>query len=793
MSAGPRIVYEFGPFRVDPDKQMLLRDDQPIPITPKVFETLLILVRQNGEVVTKDDLMKALWPDAFVEESNLSQNIFMLRKALGDAPEDRRYIVTLPGRGYRFATEVRTVSPDREDLVIASRTRSRVVVEQTEIEPAPAMKALPAGHQSGARWRHLAVIAAFLALLALGGDIVMRWRRPVVLGQSNSVLVADFTNTTGDPVFDDALRQGLIVQLEQSPYLTVIPEERVQHTLELMDQPAGARMTPELAREVCKRTGGAALLDGSIESLGSQYVVGLRATDCQSGDLLDEEQTQAARKEDVLNALTHIANRFRRRVGESLATVKQHDTPLDEATTPSLEALKAYSEARRVNSRSGGVSAIPLVKRAVEIDPKFALAYAFLGRLYGDIGDSVLSAESITRAYQLRSRVSDREKFFIAAVYERQVTGNLEKAREICELWAQTYPRDFTPASFLSGGTSVEVGQYERGAAAAQRAIELNPDDPFAYTNLALNDIALGRVVQAESALRQASVRKLEIPDLFEERFHVAFLRADRQGLERIAALSDGKPGAEDAIIDEEALALAYSGHLQQARRMSLRAAEMAEQMDDRERAAQYETDAAVREAMFGNARDARRTAMAALALSKGRDVEYGAALALARAGNASLSQALANDMEKRFPEDTLVRFNYLPTLRALLALNKGNPSKALELLQAADSYELGMSVDSVVFFGALYPVYVRGEAYLAEHRGTEAAAEFQKILDHRGIVLSDPFGALAHLQLARAYAIEGEIPKAKASYQDFLEMWKNADPDIPVLRQAKSEIAKLR
>jgi DNA-binding winged helix-turn-helix (wHTH) protein/Flp pilus assembly protein TadD len=790
MDPGPKVVYEFGPFRADPRKQLLLRDDQPVTISRKVFEALLILVRHRGEVVNKDDLMAELWPDAFVEESNLSQTIFMLRKALGETPEDRRYIVTLPGRGYRFAAEVRAVNVDGEYMLIASRNRSQVLVEEAENEPDAAVKASARPRA----WRKYSIpIAASLALLAVAIVVLTRWRRESVLGEKGSILIADFTNTTGDPVFDDTLRRGLTVQLEQSPYLMLIPEEHIQHTLLLMGQPPGARMTPELAREVCERVGGGAVLDGSITSLGSQYVVGLRATGCQNGDFIDEEQVQAARKEDVLNALSQIASKFRRRLGESLETVKRYDTPLAEATTPSIEALNEYSKALHANSSSGGVSAIPLLQRAVAIDPTFAMAYAYLGRIYGDLGETTLSAESATRAYQLRDRVSDREKLFITATYERQVTGNLEKARETLALWTQTYPRDHAPWSLLSGGTSLEVGKYERGSEAAQKAIDLDPDQSFPYTNGAINDVALGRMAQAKNELQQAAQRKLETQDLLAEQYHIAFLEGDHPEMEWVVAQSEGKPGLEDCIAGEEAHALAYSGQLRLARRMSMHAVNMAGQLGDRERAAEYQMEAAVREALLGNVLEAKRSAIAALVLSKGRDVEYGAAFALAKSGDSSLSEALANDLDKRFPEDTLVRFNYLPTLRALLALDNGSPSEAVELLQVASPYEMGFSADSVVFFGALYPVYVRGDAYLAEHHGTEAAAEFQKIIDHRGIVISDPIGALAHLQSGRAYGLAGDIPKAKASYQDFLELWKNADPDIPVLREAKAEHAKLR
>ncbi len=795
MAAGPKVLYEFGPFRVDPEKQILLRDNQPVSITPKTFETLLVLVRHSREVVSKDDLMKELWPDAFVEEANLSQNIFMLRKALGDTPDDRRYVVTLPGKGYRFVAEVRAVTQDGDDVIIASRSRAQVVVEQTDRAHGKTLPALPAKVDRGFRWRYLAAIAVVAGLLALGTAWFLHRRHPVGLGEKDSVVIADFTNTTGDPVFDDALRQGLAVQLEQSPFLILVSDDRIQRTLGLMGHPADAQLDPKVAREVCERTASAAVVEGSIASLGSQYVLGLRAIDCGTGSVLADEQGQAARKEDVLNVVSQMASKLRSRLGESLATVEKHDTPLEDATTSSLEALKAYSTARKVKFLPAGyASAVPLLKHAIEIDPNFAMAYAFLGRTYGDIGEFALSAENTSKAYQLRNHTSERERLFIDVTYHRQVTGNLEKAHQTLELWAETYPRERDAHGLLSGFTSQGSGKYQEAIEEGKKAIDLDPDFVPAYANVASAYLYLGRPEEAEKILQQASERKLEIPEYILFRYYIAFLKGDKAGMEREAAVGEAHPGAEDWMLHAESLTLARSGQLQRARGMSRRAVELAQQAGQRERAAVFETAAAVWEALFGNLSAARQKANEALELSKGRDVEYGAAFALAVAGDSSQAQALANDLEKRFPEDTSVQFSYLPTLRALLALNRGEPSHAIEVLQTATPYELAVpGIDYYFFFGGLYPAYVRGEAYLAAHQGSEAAAEFQKFLDHPGIVLSDPIGALAHLGVARAYVLQGDTAKAQAAYQDFLTLWKDTDPGIPILRQAKAEVAKLQ
>src|ERR1035438_85545 len=617
--------------------------------------------------------------------------------------------------------------------------------------------------------------------------------RAPVLTNKDTIVLADFINRTGDAVFDGTLRDGLAVQLEQSPFLSLVSEGRIQQTLRLMNRPADARLTGELAREICERTGSAAVLEGSISRLGSQYVLWLRAKNCRTGDVLDEQQVQAARKEDVLNVLSRIASKFRPRVGESLTTVEKYSTPLAEATTPSLEALRAYSAGWKVHSASGATAALALFSRATEIEPTFAMAHASLGRIYADLDESDLSAESTSRAWQLRDRVSDREKFFITAGYDTLVTGNLEMARQTCEAWARTYPREARPHQVLSGMVNKTAGRYETALAEARKAVELDPDFAIGYYNLAVNLVYLDRLGEAGDPLRRAAGRGLDIDEFAMLEYDIAFLKSDRTRMEQVAGRARGRSAAENWISNREAFALAYSGHLQQARSMSRRAVDSARQAAQRERAGLWEAGAAVREAFFGTASEARKTAMAALEFSKDRDVEYGAAFALALARDFSGPQILAADLERRFPEDTSVRFSYLPVLRARLALNHGDASLALTLLEAAIPHELGVPRSSVsALFGALYPVYVRGEAYLALRQGTEAAREFQKILDHRGVVVSDPIGALAHLQLGRAFAMSGDKAKAKTAYNDFLTLWKDADLDIPILKQARAECARL-
>jgi serine/threonine protein kinase/predicted Zn-dependent protease len=677
---------------------------------------------------------------------------------------------------------------------------------QRYIEHRPVLASLPGRLYRARKFlrRHRPVVlgtAAGLAFILLSGVTVwslLRRDSPPrpKLTDKDTLVLADFDNKTGDPVFDDTLRQGLSVELQQSPFLTLITDRKVQQTLALMGQPKDARLTSEMAQQICERTGSAAVLESSIARVGTQYVLGLRAKSCITGSILDQEQAVAAKREDVLNSLSQIARSFRTRVGESLSTVEKHSTPLVEATTPSLEALKAYSTGMKVDVSSGHAAAISFFRRAVEIDPQFATAYALLGLSYSSVGESVLSTQSTTRAWQLRDRVSDPERFFIDFIYDRGVTGNLEKAYQTLELWIQTYPRGEQPSpQRLLGGLSTHgTGRFERAIEASQKEIAADPDLVLVWENLASSYFFLDRFAEAESTLQRASERKLEAPYFLLIRYTIAALGGDKDQMDRIVALAKGKHEAEHMVANVEALALVRSGRLQAARRSSNRAVDLALHEGDREVSASYRAARAVWEAVCGNAAEAKRNAMAALELSKGRDVQYAGALALALSGGSSGSEALADDLEKRFPEDTFVKFTYVPVLRALAALARGKPADSVELLQVALRYELavnGLNFNHY-YLGGLHSAYVRGKALIAGRRYAEATAEFQKILDHRGIVGADPIGALAHLQLGRVFALSGDKTKAKAAYQDFLALWKDADPDTPILKSAKTEYARL-
>ncbi len=644
------------------------------------------------------------------------------------------------------------------------------------------------GHHRANLWIALSVM---LTAVLIAGLYVRARRQGNSLGEKDTVVVAGFDNSTGDPVFDDTLKTALNVSLRQSPYLSVLSDQRVADTLRLMTLPAATRLTPEVTREICLRAKSKAYIAGTISSLGREYVLGLKAVNCQNGSILAQQQVTAETREKVLDQMGAAASRLRSELGESLASVQKFDVPLAEATTPSLEALKAYSTGWKIFASSSETAAIPFYQRATEIDPQFAMAYAWLGDMYGQMGESDLSAENIRKAYQLQERASDLERFFITASYHIRVTGNLEKAEQTCLAWAQTYPREMPPHGLLSGVIYGGLGKYDEAIEQNKKAITLDPDAAIGYLTLAGNYLYLDRLKEAENALQTGFERAPQFAASPVLLYDIAFLKGDGEEMERQLVRGQGK--AEDVISYSEAFVLAYSGHMQQARSMSQRASDLAQQSGRPEKSALFQTGAALSEAFFGYAPLARGKALAALELSTDREVEYGAAVALALSEDTSRSQALTNDLERRFPEDTSVRFNYTPTLRALLALDRGEPAKAVEQLQIAVPYELG-AARSLVHgnFGALYPIYVRGEAYLVEKKGAEAAHEFQKILAHRGIVVSDPVRAVAQLQLGRAYALSGDTTKAKTAYHDFLDLWKDADPDIPILKQAKVEYARL-
>jgi len=577
----------------------------------------------------------------------------------------------------------------------------------------------------------------------------------------------------------------------------------------LMTQPKDARLTSELAREVCQRTASAATIEGSISSLGSEYVVGLKAVNCHSGDLLAQEQVTAGSKEQVLKALGEAATKIREKLGESLASVQKYDVPAESVTTPSLEALQAYTlGVQAMIVKNDRVGAVPFFQRAITLDPNFAMAYARLGTSYSNLHQGEHAIENTRKAYELRERVSEREKFYIASHYEDLSIGNLEAARKTYELWAQTYPRDDIPVGNL-GAIYQTLGEYDMVLVMLQESLKMSPGSGLAYANLAGAYLTANRLDEAKATAQEAQAHHLDSPFIHIFLYLADFLQHDVAGMEREAAGVMGKPGFEDNMLNNESQTAGYAGQFAKKRELLRRAVDSAARADEKETAAGYQALAAVHEAVVGNAALAKQQAQAALALSNGRDVEGYSAIALALAGDSAQAMRLAEDLAKRFPEDTIVQSEYLPMIHGATALASGNAAKAIKALVATTPYELGLTL------AAGYPVFLRGEAYLKLGQGSAAAAEFQKIVDHPGVVQNDPVSALAHLGLARAFALEagvgagvparavqaGQSPagdpaaltKARTAYQDFLALWKDADPDIPILKEAKAEYGKVQ
>ncbi len=760
-----RSILRFGVFEVDVRAGELRKQGVRIKLQEQPFHVLTVLLQRPGEVVTREELRSENWPaDTFVDfDNSLNTAINKLREALGDSADNPRFIETLPRRGYRFIAPVTGVD---------GTTRG-------------------SGTGASAPWRPSSrkiVVAAAIAVLTAGiaGGLLWRARQTGRLTEKDTIVLGDFANSTGDAVFDGTLREGLSVELEQSPFLNLVSKEEIRETLQMMERPANTRLTPEITREVCQRTSSAAALDGSIALIGTRYNLILKAVNCAKGDLMAGTEAQANDKSHVLDALGKAASEMRRKLGESLSTLQKYNTPLEQATTPSLEALQAYT----LGGKSGDFpTAIPFLQRAIQLDPDFAMAYDQLGGAYQSIGETTMGAENMRRAFELRGRVSQLEKLAIEGDYYRGVTGNMLNAKRSYALGEQIYPRE----PFFRGGLGLiymALGQYESALKEHQQVLRLSPYDSVAFRFVAYTYLLLDRVEDAAATAREARAKGLDSA-LGPTVYLIAFYQNDAPEMARQVAAAAGKTGEEDLLLALNADTAAYFGHLRRARELSRQASNSARRAGENEASATYENVAGLREGLFGNTDKAREQIRVARPLPSEGDPYYGFALALAYAGNANGVQRLVEDFNKRFPEDTTVQ--YLSTLRAKLALLHSNPQQALSDLELAAPYELGTPAIGFYNWPNLYPVYVRGEAYLAAHKGSEAAAEFQKILDHRGIVLNEPIGALAHLQLGRAYAMQGDTAKSRAAYQDFLTLWKDADPNIPILLEAKAEYAKLQ
>jgi DNA-binding winged helix-turn-helix (wHTH) protein/tetratricopeptide (TPR) repeat protein len=795
MNRAENTQWVFGSFRLDAAQHLLFREGELVPLSRKAADILLVLVEEHGKLVEKEELMRRVWPDSFVEESNLAVHISQLRKTINEQGDALHRIETIPRRGYRFVGDVkRQAEPGEVSPAFVAPGPSN------EASPAPPPLAAPSPPEGPAS-THASRLPAWAAAAGLGAVLlaaalaVLGWYLwPTRRAHSNqasdrqapkhTLLLGYIANNTGDPVFDTTLREAIQIELEQSPYLTLVTEPRIQKSLRLMGKPADVQLTADLAREVCQRNAGEAVLDGWIARLGTQYVIGLRAVNCRTGDHVSDLQTTAEGKEQVLKALGDITGQLRARLGESLSMVQKFDTPIEEATTTVLEALQAYSIGRATMVQKGeSASCLPFFQRAIRLDPDFAVAYAALGNAYSNLGETGQAAENIRKAYELREHVSEHERLYIESHYYQFVMGDLGKASQAYEMWAATYPEDEAPRTNLAAIYS-NLGKMDQSLAQAREAVRIAPDDGQTWANLVDAYISLNQPDDALATANQAIARNLDTPELRLYLYDVAFLRHDQAGMQEQLKWAAGEPGVEDAFLNDEASDAAFSGRLEQARALTTRAIDAARHAGENETAAGYAVEAAQREALLGNASEARKMAELALSLAKDRDTRYGAATAFALAGAPDRALPIAAQLDKEFPDDTFVQDIYLPVIRGAVAIQQKDHARALKTLEPANVYELGI-------IAGLMPAYIRGEAYLAAGDGPHAAAEFQKVTDHPGVVLNSPIGPLAQLQTARAWRLAGNADKAKAAYDQFLSQWKDADPALSVLQEAKSENAR--
>jgi DNA-binding winged helix-turn-helix (wHTH) protein/tetratricopeptide (TPR) repeat protein len=767
LAAKSRHIYSFKEFTVDLERGCLWRGAEEVKLRPKVFEALKYLVLNDNRLVPKDELIKALWTDTFVTDDSLVQCLVELRRALGD--EAQACIKTVPRRGYIFTAKVSDASP-------AATTAS----------------AKPAAAVERARRTAIALVAFAIATMAVSSYFTQTRppARTAAFTEKDSVLIADFVNTTGDEVFDGTLRQAMAVQLGQSPFLNIFSEERVRETLRYMGRPPGERVTRDLAREIAQRQGVKALLAGSISSLGRHYVINLEAVNAATGETIVREQVEAESREGVLGRLGEAAARLREKLGESIGSIEKFAAPIEQATTPSLEAFKAYDLGRQRHFSGQYFEAIPHYRRAVELDPNFAIAYAALAITYGTAQEFGLAAQFSQRAFELRERVSERERFYISARYYMDVLGDGDRAIEVLELWKETYPRDFVPRTNLAA-RYYAVGRHEQALEEAREGVRLNPDAGVAYASLAHSSICLDRYQDARTAIEQALARKLEPPYSRYMLYGIAFLEGDAAAMQQQVNRVAGTP-TEAGMLALQSVTAAYAGQVRAARELTRRAIDLAMSRGLTEGAGLYSAGDALWEAAYGNCRDAKQTAARTLAMTRGRHALSWSALALAMCGESSPAQRLVDEMRRRFPEDSFFSGLWLPMIHAALEIHRDNPARAVELLQSAGRSELGTNA-------ALWPAYVRGLAYLEQGAGNEAQAEFQKVLGHKGVLAPKDFNPvamtlypLAYIGRARAGMRTGDVEESRKAYEALLVLWKDADSDIPILRAAKREYRQL-
>jgi DNA-binding winged helix-turn-helix (wHTH) protein/tetratricopeptide (TPR) repeat protein len=802
MSMKAEEIFQFGEFQIDARARTVRREKAIVTLNSRSFDVLLYFVQNPGRVLAREEMLKNVWPDAFVDEHSLAQSISVLRRALEEKPGDNDYIVTLPGRGYQFVSPVTVVPPESlsvipdvappsgnasNALLLQRQTiRTSVITEEKEQLSLPIPR----------RWGSVRLVAAFataaillVSVAILGGTWYRRSHRAPKLTERDTIVVADFDNKTGDPVFDDTLKQALTIQMEQSPFLHVLSNDKTAETLKLMNRQAGDRLSPEVAHEVCIRSNSQALLAGSIAVIGDQYLITLRATNCQNGDTLASAEAEADSRNQVLSSLSIVANKLREKLGESGTSVQKFSRPLEQVTTSSLEALQAYTQGRKLEDTRSPDAALPYYKRAVELDPNFAIGYAALSQVYGLLFDGAKQEQNLTKAYQLRDRVSLRERYKIEAQYYNDITGELEKEIVTLAGWAQSYPDDYQPHDQLSA-IYLSLGQYDK---AISEALASNQNRPTlgGYCSLMTSFAATNRLNEAKSTFQEARRNNFDGIPLRQLRFFVAFLEGDEAGMKEQDAWAMATPVAEAVQLTLHSSIEARRGRFVKAREVMRDAEVQAGRAGAMGIVDVMKIVHGPAEADVGNTDVALQFVKEVWTNHKNTDyVEATVALTFALLGNQSEAQNLIDKMNRESPLGTVVQSYTLPTIRAVVELRSNNPAKAIDLLRVTEPYELA---ELPMPPNALYPAYVRGLAYLQLGQGRQAAAEFQKLIDHPGVARLHHQGALARLQLGRAQAMMGDKAAALKSYQNFLTLWKDADPDIPIYQQAKAEYARLR
>jgi DNA-binding winged helix-turn-helix (wHTH) protein/tetratricopeptide (TPR) repeat protein len=758
--SSPQVV-RFGVFEVDLRTGELRKQGLKVKLHGQPVQILALLLERPGELVTREELKEKLWTgDTFVDfEHGLNAAVKKLRVALEDSADNPRFVETLPRRGYRFIAPVEKAG----QAVSAPRARLRPV------------------------W-----IGA-LAVVAMSAVLVAAWfvflRPAPALTESDYILLADWVNNTGDPIFEGTLKQGLAVKLEESPFLSIVSDQQVRQTLRLMERSPDEPITAEIGQEICQREGVKAMIQGEIAPLGEHYVISLNAVNCRTGESLAREQVEAAGKEEVLGALGQATSRLRRKLGESLASIEKFDTPLEQATTSSLEALQAYSRGEASTLRGELLESLRFYEQAIELDPNFAMAYRSAGMRYRNVREVAKARQYAKKAMNLLERVSEREKLDIRASYYMS-EGDLPKAMEALELFEQAYPRLRRPHSNL-GLVYESYGQYKKALQESLHAISLPNPGAMQYGNAARHYRLLNRLPEAEALLEQAIARGVGGEAIRGELYQVAFLEGDTAGMQLQVEAARGSSW-EHSMVDLEAHAAAYLGKVRESRELHQRAIQLAQRPNLKPWAAARAASAALMEARFGNLQQARVGIEAALATTpeppRPHDHPYHStalSVALTLVGDFDRAEALAKKVAERWPSATWPHAIYIPRIRAVIEIERGNPARAVELLETALPFES-------IIAGANY---TRGRAYLAMGKREQAAAEFQKVLGRRSQLVGSHFSylyPLSQLGLARAHALAGDTAQSRKAYEAFFELWKDADPDIPILLEAKAEYAKL-